>query len=81
MPGEEAPGQDPVLGRDPHSPSRAGEIGHGHLVDVGHGLDVDPALGRGHHQVGAAEAQRPEQQHPLVDLPASLAQQVLADDS
>ena len=52
-----------------------------HLLQVGHGLDVDPALGHGDDQVGAAEAERAQQQHAGVDVAAALAQQVLAGDA
>ncbi len=76
---EEGPGQHSVLGRHPQAPAGPRQVGHGHLVDVGHGLHIDPALWRGHHEVGAAEAERTEQQHPLVDLTTPLAQQVLAN--
>ncbi len=80
MTGEEGARLHGILGRDPQPPAGAGEIGHGHLVHVSHGLHVEPALRGGHHQVRPAEPERAQQLDLGVEVPAAFAQQVLADD-
>ena len=71
---EEGPRLDEILGGHPHTPAGAHDQVVTHLLQVGHGLDVEPALGHGDHQVGATEAQRPQQQDAGVDVAAALAQ-------
>ncbi len=80
VPGEEGPGLDHVLGGHPHAPAGAGQHVVRHLLQVGHGLDIEPASGDRHHEVGAAEPQGPQQLHPRRDIAAALTQQVLPGD-
>jgi hypothetical protein len=79
--GEERPRLAEVLGGHPHAPAGAAQVVVRHLLQVGHGLHVEPALRHRGDQVGAAEAERAEQQHPAVQVLAALAQQVLAGDA
>ena len=78
---EELLGEPPVFGGDPQPPAMAlAEIG-GDVVEIGHGVDVEPDVGNGNHDIGAAEAE------PCGDLGARLpvgqrlAQQILAGDA
>ena len=55
---EELLGQPPVFGGDAQPAAMAlAEIG-GDVVEVGHGVDVEPDLGHGDHDIGMAEAER-----------------------
>ena len=54
---EELLGQPPVFGGDAQPPAMAlAEIG-GDVVEIGHGVDVEPDLGHGDHDIGMAEAE------------------------
>ncbi len=50
-------GQPPVFGRDAQPAAVAlAEIG-GDIVEIGHGLDVEPDIGNRDHDIGLAEAE------------------------
>ena len=80
MAGKEASGLDQVLGGHPHAPTRAGQDLVGYLLQVGHGLHVQPALGDGHHQIGPAKPQGPQHQDTTINLAAPFPQQILPGD-
>ena len=61
--GKECAGLHEILGGDPQASSGAREMSVGDIVDVGHGLHVDPALRRGDHEVGPTEAECAEEQN------------------
>ena len=56
------------------------EIG-GDVVEIGHGLDVEPDVGNGHHHVGMAEAEPRHDLGAAFPVRQRLAHQVLAGDA
>jgi len=79
--GEEGAGLAMIFRGDPQSLSGAGEIELSHLLDVSHGLDIDPALRRGHDEVGAAKPERAQERGVILKSARALAQHVLARDA
>jgi hypothetical protein len=75
---KKGPGLAHIFGRNPQTPTGARQIGARDLVNIGHAIDIDPALGCGHDQIGAAKAKRPQEHDPLIQILAALTQQVLA---
>ncbi len=55
----------------------AGEL-RGDVFEVGHAADIDPAIGHGHHHIGAAEAERRQELDRALDIGQRLADQILA---
>ncbi len=78
---EKGAGLGGVFGGHPQAAAGAGGVVGGDLVHIGHGVHINPALGRGHHQVGAAKAQGAQQHHPILHMLAPLTQQILAGDA
>ena len=67
-----------VFGSDTHAPVMARMEGCGHILDVGHGPDIDPGLGHGHDDIGVAKPQRGEHDDLLVTVGHRFGNQVLA---
>ena len=78
---EELLGQPPVFGGDAQTPAVAlAELG-GDVVEVGHGVDVEPDFRHGDHHIGGAEAEPRPDRGLLLPVGDVLAQQILAGDA
>ena len=51
------------------------------IVEIGHGVHVDPGLRHRHHHIGVAEAERVDEHDLAVGIRDHLAHQVLAGDA
>ena len=78
---EELLGQPPVFGGDAQTAAMAlAELG-GDVVEVGHGVDVEPGFRHGDHDIGRAEAEPRLDRGLALPVGDVLAQQILAGDA
>ena len=75
--GKEGAGLAHIFGGHAQASSSAGKIGCCDLIKVGHHVDIDPALRRGHDQIGPSKTKSPKQHDPVIEILAAFAQQIL----